>query len=190
MSLWDGCVWAVKVKVGDALPKITRAEWGHTWRDFAGDIDAGNTVKALMSELHAHEGERDVQHVLKTWAVSPGNVKSPVVCSSDIPGAAGGGRVPDVREVVYQLGDLMHVHPTKRAEKIGRLASALSRALGDTHSRRFYCALLWQSWRGETESRGSLQTLSAALLRLEADRQEWAGLRSPGALLVARLKAA
>jgi hypothetical protein len=50
--------------------------------------------------------------------------------------------------------------------------------------------VLWQAWRGEIEGKGSLQTLCAVLLRLEADRQEWAGLRNPAALLATRLRAA
>ncbi|WP_145999598.1 hypothetical protein [Deinococcus sp. UR1] len=191
MSLWDGCLWCVRVRAGDTLPRISPVEWRHQWRDFAGDIDTNNTAKALMSGLHACEGENDAPHgFLKTWAVNPGNIKKPVVSSSDMGDEEAAGRVPDMREVVYRLGDLMHVHPTKRAERVGRLASALSRALGDAHSRRFYCSLLWQAWRGETEGRGALQTLMSALLRLEADRQEWKDLRSPGALLVARLRAA
>lgn len=190
MSLWDGCIWSVKVRQGDTLPRITRQDWRHEWRDFAGDIEAGHTVKALRSALHTREGERDVHDALKTWAVSPGNVKSPVVSSEDIAPEGAVGRVPDVREVVYRLGSLVHVHATKRAERVGVLASALSRALGDRHSRRWYCAVLWQAWRGEIEGKGSLQTLCAVLLRLEADRQEWAGLRNPAALLATRLRAA
>ncbi|MCD0171946.1 hypothetical protein, partial [Deinococcus sp. 23YEL01] len=87
---------------------------------------------------------------LKAWAVNPGNI-NPVVCSGEMKAVEGAGAVPDVREIVYRLGDLLHVHASKRAERVGRLASALSKALGDVHSRRFYCAALWQAWRGEIE---------------------------------------
>ncbi|GAQ24009.1 replication protein [Deinococcus grandis] len=193
MGLWGGCLFAVKVKVGEVLPRLKRDDWRHQWRNLEADIEAGHTVKAVLaaiSHLPADERESAVESALKAWAVSPGNALNPVVYKGEVAHAEGVGVVQDVRDIVYRLGDLVHVHPTKRAERVGRLASALSRALGDTHSRRFYCAVLWQAWRGEIEGRGTLQTLCAALLRLEADRQEWVGLRNPGALLVARLRAA
>lgn len=193
MGLWGGCLFAVKVKAGETLPRLKRDDWRHQWRNLEADIEAGHTVKAVLtaiSQLHGDDREKVVQGALKAWAVSPGNTSNPVVYKEEVVPAEGVGVVQDVRDIVYRLGDLVHVHPTRRAERVGRLASALSRALGDVHSRRFYCALLWQAWKGEVEGRGSLQTLCAALLRLEADRQEWVGLRNPGALLVSRLRAA
>ena len=193
MGLWGGCLFAVKVKVGEVLPRLKRDDWRHQWRNLEADIEAGHTVKAVLtaiSHLHGDDRKDAVQDALKAWAVSPGNALNPVVYKGEVAHAEGVGVVQDVRDIVYRLGDLVHVHPTKRAERVGRLAAALSRALGDAHSRRFYCAVLWQAWRGEIEGRGTLQTLCAVLLRLEADRQEWADLRNPAALLVARLKVA
>lgn len=194
MSLWDGCLWAVKVQPApDVLPHLNREEWRHGWRDFAGDIDAGRTVKALlegMSSLHPNEAEKIVQDALKAWAVSPGNINSPVACSADMPGGDGVGSVQDVREVVYRLGALPTVHPSKRAATVGRLASALSKVLDDQHSRRWYCAVIWEAWRAEVEGRAGLQVLAAQVARLAADMQEGAPWRNPGAVLAARLKPA
>lgn len=193
MSLWDGCLWAIKVRAGvEVLPHLRRDEWRHEWRDFAGDIEAGNTVKAViqaMSQLHSEERENAVKSALKTWVVNPGNVKTPLLCSWDMAAENGPGRVQDIKEIVYRLGELPAVHPTKRAGLVGRLASSLAGALDDRHSRRWYCAVIWEAFRTEGEGRGGLQVLMAALLRLDADRREWEGLRSPGALLAFRLKA-
>jgi len=192
MSLWDGCLWAVKLQPGDHLPHLNREEWRHGWRDFAGDIEAGRTVKALlegMSALHPEEVGKVVQDALKAWAVNPGNINSPVACIADMPGDSVGS-VQDVREVVYRLGTLPTVHPSKRSAAVGRLASALSKVLDDQHSRRWYCAVIWEAWRAEVEGRAGLQVLAAQLARLDADRREWQGLRRPAALLAARLRAA
>jgi len=194
MGLWGGCLFGVKVQAGsDVVPHLGRAEWRHEWRDLEGDIDAGRTVKALLegiSSLHTNEWENAVQDALKAWAVNPGNLNSPVDCKAEMEPGEGLDAVQDVRQIAYRLGELPHIHATKRAALVGRLASALSRALGDTHSRRWYCLLIWSSWRGEIEGRGTLQSLCAALVRLETDRREWEGLRNPAALLVSRLRPA
>jgi hypothetical protein len=191
MSLWDGYLWAVKVSPGDHRPRLRREEWKHRWRDFAGDIEAGRTVKALleqMSALHPDAIKSGVDAALKSWAVAPGNISNLVVCSADISGAAGLDAVRDVRELAYRLGELVNVHPTRRAESVGRMASALAYALDDAHSRRWYCSLLWAALVAEQEGRAGLGVLAAALLRLNADRGEWEQLRNPAALLASRLR--
>jgi hypothetical protein len=191
MSLWDGFLWAVKVSPGEHQPRIRREEWKHRWRDFAGDIEAGRTVKALfeeMSALHPKQRKEAVDAALKTCAVSPYNLKAPVVCSADISGSAGLDGVQDVRELSYRLGELVNLPTEKRAEGVGRMASALASALDDLHSRRWYCSLLWQGLQAEQEGRGGLGVLAAALARLQVDRCEWSELRNPAALLAFRLR--
>jgi hypothetical protein len=191
MSLWDGYLWAVKLSPGDHRPKLRREEWKHQWRDFAADIEAGRTVKALfekMSSLHPDQRKKAVDAALQTHTVSPFSQKAPVVGSADISGAAGLDAVQDVRELSYRLGELVNVHPTRRAETVGRMASALASALDDQHSRRWYCSLIWQGLQAEQEGRGGLGVLAAALTRLQVDRGEWSDLRNPAALLASRLR--
>ena len=191
MRMWDGYLWAVKVSPGAVMPYLRREDWRHHWRDFAEDMKAGRTVKALleqMSGLQAEDRKNAVKAALESWAVTPGNLNIPVACSADIPAGTGPDVAQDVRQVAYRLGELLHVHPTKRAELVGRTASALARLLNDPQSRRWYCRLLWGALKAEQEGRGGLSTLSAALARLEADRAEWAELRNPAALLASRLR--
>ena len=191
MSLWDGYLWSVKVSVGEVVPHLRREDWHHSWRDFAGDIDAGRTVQALleqMSALHPDQRMNAVQDSLKQWSVAPGNLNSPVACSADILAGAGPEAAQDVRQVAYRLGELVNVPASKRAELVGRTASALARLLNDPQSRRWYCRMLWEALKAEQEGRGGLSTLSAALARLEADRAEWTELKNPAALLASRLR--
>jgi hypothetical protein len=191
MSLWDGYLWAVKVSPGEHQPRLKREEWKHQWRNFAEDIEAGRTVKALlerMSGLHLEERKEVIEAALKDAAVIPGNIKYPVVCSADMAGADSLNTVQDVRELGYRLGDLANLPAEKRAEGVGRIASALSHALGDFASRRWYCSLIWQALAAEEEGRGGLGILAAALTRLEVDRKEWKELRNPAALLNFRLR--
>ena len=191
MGLYDGCLWAVKVAPDGPAPRLRREDWKASYRDAAADWAAGRTVKALvesMSHLQADQAKEGYVEALKTWAVAPGQLKNPVL---DVGVTSGGADLAGVQDVVYTLGALAHVHPTRRPELIGRMASALAHDLeGDTHSRRWYCRLIWSALEADLEGRGGLQALAAALARLDADRKEWAGLRSPGALLAARLKAA
>jgi len=191
MRLWDGYLWAVKVMPGETCPHLRREDWRHTWRDFAGDMKTGRTVKALleqMSGLQTQERQDAVKAALESWAVTPGNLNNPVACSADIPAGAGPAAAQDMRQLAYRLGELIHVHPAHKAEQIGRTASALARLLNDPKSRRWYCQLLWEALKAEQEGRGGLSTLGAALARLEADRDEWAELRNPAALLASRLR--
>jgi len=191
MRLWDGYLWSVKVKPSAAKPSLRREEWRHHWRDFAGDMASGRTVKALLEQvsgLQAEERKDALEEALEAWAVSRLNTIHPVVVRSDTSEDRGVEALQDVREVAYRLGELAHVPASKQAEWVGRTASVLARLLNDLRSRRWYCRLLWDALEAEWEGRSGLGTLSAALTRLEADRTEWPGLRNPAALLVARLQ--
>jgi hypothetical protein len=191
MSLWDGYLWAIKVSPGEYQPRIRREEWKYQWRDFAGDIDAGRTVKALvdqMSALHPEEVEKAVETALKDWAVNPENLSSPVVCRGDIFGGTDLEARQDVKNLAYRLSELAHLNSDKRSEAVGRLASALAQAMDDTHSRRWYCSLIWAALVAEWEGRAGLSILASALIRVQVDQNEYSGLRNPAALLNSRLK--
>jgi hypothetical protein len=191
MSLWDGYLWSVKLSPGEGIPRLRREEWKHQWRNFAQDIEAGRTVKALlerMSSLHDPQKKEAVNTALQDFAVNPYSALAPVVSSADMAGADSPNAVQDMRELGYRLGELVNLPAEKRAEGVGRMASALSHSLGDFHSRRWYCSLIWQSLAAEQEGRGGLGILAAALTRLEVDRKEWKELRNPAALLTFRLR--
>jgi hypothetical protein len=184
MGLYGGCLWAVKTTPGGQPPALRREDWKHQHRDFAADIDAGRTVKALVEGLAQLQSENQRESyigALKAWALSPGHTKPPAVdVGVNLPPA-------DLLELSYRLGDLIHVHPSSRADAVTALSTALSTALNDADSRRWYAGLLWQALEAEHQGRAGLQVLAAQLHRLSADRQEWAGLRNPAALLAYRL---
>lgn len=189
-SLWDGTIWAVKVRPGEAVPEIRAEDWRHNWRPtFEADVYGKTGARSFMSALQAQEQNPEEQiravsraAVIGLWADVP-----PVETSS---GDMGLESVQDVREIVYRLGELPAVHKRRRAEMVGALAGALSTAMDDRHSRRWYAGLIWRAWRGFVEGRADLQVLAGALLRLDDERRDWAELRRPAALLAARLRAA
>jgi hypothetical protein len=187
MGLYGGCLWAIKVRPGAHRPALRREDWRHQWRDFEADIDAGRTLKALVEEVRQLQDKKQRESyigAMKAWALTPGTTKTPV---ADVGVASEGG---GLLELSYRLGSLAEVHPGRRAETVTALASALAAALDDAGSKRWYAGLLWAALAAEIEGRAGLQVLAAQLARLAADRQEWAELRRPGALLASRLRSA
>lgn len=188
-SLWDGTVWTVKVKAGDARPEVRPEDWRHDWRpEFAADVYGKTGARSFMSSLVL----RDLDEIEKirvaalASAVGVYAEQPPAESSSEDMG------VGHVQDVVYRLGELPHVHARKRAALVGELASALAHAVdGTTTWRRWWCGVLWRAWNGYVEGRiGELQALGAALLRLDGDRRDGAPFRSYGAVFGGRMRAA
>ncbi|CAM3754722.1 hypothetical protein DEFR109230_10995 [Deinococcus frigens] len=134
-----------------------------------------------MSYLNTCEGLARQEHVLKQWAVNP-NAKFTSLCLERTFQAE---QKMSLQDTVYALPLIGEMSELKQAGAIGNAASMISHALGDGHSRRFWCGLLWAATRN-----GSLEAFSAQLLRLLADVQESSELRNPGALFAARLRSA
>jgi hypothetical protein len=179
--LWDGSIWAVKLRPSTCDAYLAPEDWRHEWRDFQADLESGRTAKKLMSYLNTCEGLARQEHVLKTWAVNP-NAKMTSLCLERTFQAE---QKMTLQDTVYALPLIGELSELKQAGAIGNAASMISHALGDSHSRRFWCGLLWAATRN-----GSLETFSAQLLRLLADVQESSELRNPGALFAARLRSA
>lgn len=179
--LWDGSIWAVKLRPSTCDAYLSPEDWRHEWRDFQADLESGRTAKKLMSYLNTCEGLARQEHVLKTWAVNP-NAKMTSLCLERTFQAE---QKMTLQDTVYALPLIGELSELKQAGAIGNAASAISHALGDSHSRRFWCGLLWAATRN-----GSLEAFSAQLLRLLADVQESSELRNPGALFAARLRSA
>ncbi len=179
--MWDGSIWAVKLRPSTCDAYLAPEDWQHEWRDFQADLESGRTAKKLMSYLNTCEGLARQEHVLKTWAVNP-NAKMTSLCLERTFQAE---QKMTLQDTVYALPLIGELSELKQAGAIGNAASAISHALGDSHSRRFWCGLLWAATRN-----GSLEAFSAQLLRLLADVQESSELRNPGALFAARLRSA
>ena len=82
----------------------------------------------------------------------------------------------------------MDAHPKDRAEEVNRYAQALAAGYGDSTNLNFWRWLLWRALEAEYRGIPALYQLKNALTRLQVDIHEWSSLRSPGALLAARLK--
>lgn len=188
-SLWDGWVWTVKVQAGSAVPEIRAADWKHAWRpEFEADVYGKTGAAAFMSQLQTRElGEDEkIRAAAVASVVGVYDIQNPAASSSaDMEGSR-------VQDVVYRLGELPHVHARKRPALVGELASTLAQAVdGGTTWRRWWCGVIWRSWNAYVDGRaGELQALGAALLRLEVDRREWTGMRSPGAVFGGRIRTA
>lgn len=177
----DGTLYAVALKVGHRA-RLRFDDLKHQYRDLEADRRAGRTAYQTLQQSITQK-QLDWYLVLRDWAVSPGNTQSSPVVAVDCC-----MRLNTVQDVVCNLHLIATCHTTKRAALIGMLGACLARALGDLQSRRWYCGLLWRAWRAELEGRAAIQGLGAQLARLGADQVEWVGLRSPGAVLVKRLK--
>jgi hypothetical protein len=180
-NLWDGSIWAVKLRPSTCNAYLSPEDWRHEWRDFQADLKTGRTAEKIMSYLKTCEDLARQEHVLKTWAVNP-NAK---FTSLSLERTFQAEQKMTLQDTVYALPLIGELSDLKRAGAIGNAASIISHALGDSHSRRFWCGLLWAATRN-----GSLETFAAQLLRLLADVQESSELRNPGALFAARLRSA
>ncbi|WP_188905376.1 hypothetical protein [Deinococcus aerophilus] len=186
-SLWDGCLWSIKVRAGQAVPVVQPAEWKHPWRpgfeaDVVGKTGAAEFMSALQT-LELNDAEKTMAAAHASVTAAYGAKPAAVSSSADM----GGGRVQDV---VYRLGELPRVHARKRRALVDELGGLLAQAVdGGSKWKRLWCGVIWRTWNSYVEGRsGELQALGAALLRLEVDRVEGARMRNAGAVLVARLR--
>ena len=185
MGLYGGVLWCVKTSTAEAVPRLTRADWKTLHRDFAGDMESGRTVKALVAELEHLQGQEQTEgyrQALESW---------PMRCLRPLPPVDDVG-VPQpsegLLEVAYRLGDLHHVHPTRLQEAVTEIATALALALHDPAGRAWYCKLLHEGLEAERQGRAGLAVLAAQLVRVHHDVQDWTELRNPAALLTSRLR--
>jgi CRP-like cAMP-binding protein len=179
--LWDGSIWAVKLRPSNCNAYLAPEDWRHEWRDFQADLMAGRTAEKLMSYLKTCKDLERQFHLVKQWAVNP-NLK---FTSLSLERTFQAEQKKSVQDTVYSLPLLGELSGPRLAAAIGSAAATISHALGDGHSRRFWCGLLWAATRND-----SLEGFSAQLLRLLADVGESAELRNPGALFAARLRSA
>ena len=82
--LWDGSIWAVKLRPSTCNVYLSPDDWRHEWRDFQADLKTGRTAEKIMSYLNTCEGLERQEHVLKIWAVNPNAKIDFVVFRADI----------------------------------------------------------------------------------------------------------
>ncbi|CAM3520255.1 Replication protein [Deinococcus saxicola] len=217
MTAVDGTLYAVSLAPGHTA-RLRYRDYKRQYRDLDADKAAGRTaynailnaekrfqeaqiLECVQDDQFFIEGssnptgqmQAELLEQLKRWAVIPGNIdtQNPLKHDPAINDAAEAERLLNgVQDVVFLLPTLLEAHKSKRAALVGMMGAALARDLKDSHSRLYYCKVIWSAWQAEIEGRDGLQALAAELQRLEVDRREWKGLRRPAALLAARLRAA
>ncbi len=176
--MWDGSLWAVKMVPHVSAARLRPEDWRYEWRQFEADLKGGRTAKLKMSYLKTTLEPRKRLDALRQWAVNPSSNNIPLLVDRTFSDDSR----EDVQDVVYSLPLLDELQGNHLAEGIGRAASEIAHALNDRHSRRYWCALLWEATKNKT-----LTALSAQLLRLLTDLAEWPDLKNPGAVFAARL---
>lgn len=176
-----GTLFAVVLKAGHRA-RLRFDDLKHKWRDLEADRKAGKTAFQTLQQSYTAQGGEWVEK-LTAWAVTPGTSLDHPLENTDCCMAP-----KTVQGVVYALPAVVDAHPSKRAELVGALGQALARALGDEHSTRWYCGLIWKAWREGCEGRAGVQGLAGQLARLNTDRREWQALERPGALLAWRVR--
>lgn len=175
-----GTLFAVALQAGHRA-RLRFDDLKHEWRDLEADRKAGKTAFQTLQQSYTTQGGEWVEK-LTAWAVTPGtSLENPLNTDCCTP-------LKTVQDVIYALPAVVDAHPSKRAELVGALGQALACALGDEHSTRWYCGLIWKAWREGCEGRAGIQGLAGLLARLNADRREWKALERPGALLAWRTK--
>lgn len=176
-----GTLFAVSLKPGHTA-RLRYVDLHHKHRDLQADTQReGRTAWAFLKNLQSlRDPEEACKSALKSWAVNPGETKRPVSNPYDCKGS--------LRETVYSLEMLSEAHYSERPKLVDSYAQALARGFLDSHNLNFWRKLLWDALNRDL-AHGTLHQLQNALTRLMADVQEWQGLKAPGALLVARLKA-
>jgi len=185
-SMYDGTLWAVLMVPGGEPPRIRAEEWRHNWRpSYEAELEAKMGAAWEMSELLGRcADEEEKYQAARARAANPGvDVQNhPPLPSSDNCDHA------SLKAVVERLGEIWHLHPSKRPRAIGLLASQIARVLREPERRLYWCKVIWDALKSQNELRGGLQVLAAQIARLEVDLREGAPWRNPGAVLAARLK--
>jgi hypothetical protein len=179
----DGTLYAVSLKARH-IARLSHDDLAHSWRDLDADRASGNTAWSVLRRFAASEQKEktDFYKILENWAAVPGLASDPPF----VPDAA--NRPGTLQEAAHALPLLATAHPDKRPALIGLIASTISHALHDQHSRRYWFSAVYACWAAELQGRAGLQVLQAHLMRLDADLREWPTLRKPAALLVSRIR--
>jgi DNA-binding transcriptional ArsR family regulator len=184
LSRQDGTLFAVSLKP-EHQARLRYDDLKHKYRDLQADIHSGcrtawSFLQSLKQGSQSRTQERQVSMGnLVSWALTPGLLEQkPVMTDCE-------GRTT---EYVYSLQVLSETHPSKRAEMVDAYAHALAQGFLDSSNINFWRKILWQAIKCDFRGTSALSRLSNALVRLTADIEEWKDLRSPGALLVSRLK--
>lgn len=177
----DGSVWTVRLTpTWGSAARVPFDYLKRSYRCLGDDIEAGRTAYQQMREsyLPRNKSAINLKHILR-FALPPTD-KTPVVYDSR----------KAQRFDLESIFDVPAVRKQDRAEMVYNAAKALTIALRDGDSTRFYCGLLWGLLRLKDRGQGDyFESLYLVAQRAKTDSLEGFA-RKPGALFVSRLKAA
>ncbi len=177
----DGSLWGVRLTpTWGSAARVGYDYLKKSYRCLGADIDAGKTAYAQMRESYPTRTKAQINiSYITTWALS-GQREKPVIHDSRSTRRADLERIFDVPQVRRQ----------ERPDAVYEAAVAMSQALGDNDSQRFYMAVLWGLLRLRDRGGGDyFGQLHMMICRARADRSEGFARRA-GALFHARLKQA
>ncbi|WP_170131188.1 hypothetical protein [Deinococcus yavapaiensis] len=162
--------------------KLLAEELRYAYRDLDADREVGRTAFAFLKQSEKHSVSRVKIQDLAGWALGK-NIVQPAVLVPD--------RSMSASEVVDALPQLLYTPPAKRVQLIGSMASVLSVALRDQHSRGFYILVLEKAVKAEFQGLRMLSRVQCVLrlLVVAARQDEWRDLKRPGAMVVRKLGA-
>lgn len=178
----DGTLWCVKLDPRkDFKPLLMAEDFDHPWRDLDGDREKGLVAFNLkMSQSNGVSKTESYQVLLSKYihfAVNPPTeVFETPVMTVTFSGKTG----------LCVIGDVADCSLLEAPERVETAAQAITTALADRHSLRYWRRRLWRLWRDGDA--GGLRTLQAFCERALADRADGMA-RKAGALLVSRLAA-
>ncbi len=151
-----------------------------SYRCLGDDIEASRTAFLQMRESYLPRDKSGINlsHILR-WALPPTN-KTPVISDSR----------KKQRFDLESIFDVPAVRKQDRAEMVYNAAKALTVALRDDDSTRFYCGLLWGLLKLKDRGAGDyFESLYLMATRARTDSLEGFA-RKPGALFTSRVKQA
>jgi hypothetical protein len=178
----DGVIWQVKLYPDQGSPAhLSYQDLKCEYRDLAADIASGRTAFNEMQQSSPdRSNELEVVSKILAWTLPPSFSKTPL----DMTVA---GPAPVALEAVLDVEHASRKGPERR-ELVDAGAQAIAYTLGDQRSLGFYRKLLWNLLRARDYlGLYQFQALYYAVVRVRADYREGFA-RSPGALLVSRLK--
>ncbi len=177
----DGSVWTIRLTpTWGSAARVPFDYLKRSYRCLGDDIAAGRTAFRQMRESYPTRDKSvmNLNHILR-FALFPTD-KKPVIFDSR----------KKQRFDLESIFDVPAVRKQDRAEMVYNAAKALSVALRDDNSTRFYCGLLWGLLRLRDRGAGDyFESLYLMAQRAKTDTLE-SFARCPGALFTSRVKQA
>ncbi len=177
----DGSVWTVRLTpTWGSAARVPFDYLKRSYRCLGDDIEAGTTAYQQMRESYPTKDKLviNLNYILR-FALPPTGRKPVIVDSRK-----------QQRFDLESIFDVPAVRKQDRAEMVYNAARALSVALRDDGSTRYYCGLLWSLLRLKDRGAGNyFESLYLMAKRASVDNVEGFA-RCPGALLNSRVKRA